>query len=337
MKKACRVAIALLLAGSGLAPSEISSAATGALGHMYPPEALPAQFMDRLAAQLLQSSGGVLRIHVAPAAQVGPERELLTRLKRGDVQIALVSSTALSAEVPEYQLFRLPFLFRGYEQADAALDGQFGRALASTARKAGMIPLAVFERGFTDLASGRAVRSPADFKGLKVYTAQDPVRVATLHALGATPITLQFAEVYTALRSGVADSAEVSLQAYSRNRFYEVQRSISKTNAYYQVDVLVASARWVVDGVDPQSRRALEEVSGETARSFRRARRSEEESLVKGLAAHGIDVVSNVNAGAFEETVWSIFTLEPFAGIVEYLMSLCGGACPFPPICCKSR
>ena len=68
--------------------------------------------------------------------------------------------------------------------------------------------------------AGRPINSPDDLKGMKIRVEENPVRVASLNAMGAQATPMAFTEVYGALQQKVVDGAENSEQTYMTNKHY---------------------------------------------------------------------------------------------------------------------
>ncbi len=61
-----------------------------------------------------------------------------------------------------------------------------------------------------------------DMKGLKIRVQNSQMMLDTISALGASPTPIAYAELYTALQTGVVDGAENPPASYFSNKFYEV-------------------------------------------------------------------------------------------------------------------
>ena len=65
-----------------------------------------------------------------------------------------------------------------------------GKKLASKLDDKGLHLLAYYENGFRQLTnSAREVKSPADLKGLKIRTMENPIHLGCLESIGGQPNT----------------------------------------------------------------------------------------------------------------------------------------------------
>ena len=96
------------------------------------------------------------------------------------------------------------------------------------------------------------MRTPADLKGQKIRVMASPVMVNTMKALGATGVPVAWAELYTALQTGVVDGAENNHPSVVAKKFYEVSK-------YYTLDEHMRIPDVIVDvdeALEPAQRRA---------------------------------------------------------------------------------
>ena len=95
------------------------------------------------------------------------------------------SASPLTGLVPEFNVFDLPFIVPSEKAADAIFDGPIGAKLAAALEPKGIKLLAYYENGFRQLTnSAHAVKNPADLKGLKIRTMQNPIHLEAFRAMG---------------------------------------------------------------------------------------------------------------------------------------------------------
>ena len=111
--------------------------------------------------------------------------------------------------VKDFGLVDMPFLFDSPAQADAVMDGPFGKALMAKLPEKGLVGLAYWELGFRQLTNSRhAITKVDDINGLKIRVIQSPLYIDLFNALGANAVPMPFPELYTALETGAVDGQE---------------------------------------------------------------------------------------------------------------------------------
>src|SRR5690606_333973 len=152
-------------------------------------------------AQSLQGSGTDFTIQQFPNSALGGEREVIEGLQLGTIDLAIVSTGATLNFVPQTGVFDIPFLFRDLAHARKVLDGKIGQDMLAAFPERGLVALAWGEQGFRHLTNNvRAVNGPADIKGLKIRTTENPIHIAAFKELGVLATPMAWPEVATALQ-----------------------------------------------------------------------------------------------------------------------------------------
>ena len=137
-----------------------------------------------------------------PAGQLGSDVQMQSALRGGTQEFAVPSTATLAGIVKEFGVIGLPFSFTSVEQADAVLDGPFGKSLLEKLPEKGLVGLAFWENGFRNLTnSKRPVTKVEDIAGLKVRTMQNPVYIDLFNGLGANAVPMAVTELFSALES----------------------------------------------------------------------------------------------------------------------------------------
>ena len=165
---------------------------------------------DSFAARVAAATGGVVKIRVYPAAQLGDSPEQIEGLRLGTLDLALAAFSHASQFCPEFGLFGAPFLFQSDAHFAAVFDGAVGDSLAEAcSRRYSIRLLSTLTSGYRVLFNGkRLVHSAADLRGLKIRVMSGEADALTWKAFGAIPVPMPYSEVYSALQAGVIDGAE---------------------------------------------------------------------------------------------------------------------------------
>lgn len=181
-----------------------------------------------------KESDGSLGINLFDNNQLGDDRVVVEGTVFGDIDIAVSSTSPLANMFSDFFLFDSPYLFLTTQEAYAALDGPVGQAILKGMEKKGLKGLAFWENGFRNFTnSKKAVKVPADVKGMKIRTMENEIHLAAWKALGANPTPMAFTELFTALQQGTVDGEENPLGVIDGNKFQEVQKFLSMTQHVY--------------------------------------------------------------------------------------------------------
>ena len=281
---AAATALATLAATPALAQTKMTLSHNAAVGN--PKHEASVKFAELLKAK----TDGRIDVQVAPAAQLGDDAPTLTGLRSGTIDFSANSQGPVSAVVPEYAAFGLPFLFPNLPTAWKVLDGPLGQQLAKASEAKGLLVLGFWDNGIRHVSNRvRPIETPADLKGLKVRTPPDPTTIDIMQALGADPQQIKFSELYVALQQGVVDGQENPLMNIWSSKLYEVQKYISLTAHKYEMTPFLMSKRsW--DRLSEADRKAVREAADEATKFNRQASLEADEKLLGELKAKGIQI-----------------------------------------------
>ena len=270
------------------------------LGHGAAPGNPRHEASVKFAEVLKARTGGRIEVQVAPSAQLGDDAAMVTAVRTGALDITANSQGAVSAAVPEYAAYGMPFLFATSAQAFKLLDGALGKELADKTAAKGMVVLGYWDNGIRHMTTGkRPISKVEDVKGLKMRTPPDSVLVDIMQALGAEAQQIKFAELYVALQQGVVDGQENPLANFHASKLYEVQKHLALTSHQFQMTPLLMSKRsW--DRLSEADRKAVTEAAAEATTLQRKLSQEADESLLADLKAKGVQVTT-VDKAAFEK------------------------------------
>jgi C4-dicarboxylate-binding protein DctP len=192
-------------------------------------------------------SGGRIKVELYPNGQLGGggDRQQIESVQLGTIQMCIPAVAVLSGFEQRFQVFDLPFLFANKPAAYKALDGPLGKKLDGYLPRLGLRNLAYAENGFRMVTNNRKpITKPADLKGLKIRTMENPIHMATFRALGANPTPISFGELYTALQQKTVDAQENPIPLIYTSKFYEVQKYCSLTGHVYAATALLVNNKW---------------------------------------------------------------------------------------------
>jgi C4-dicarboxylate-binding protein DctP len=246
------------------------------------PKGRAAEHFKRRAEEL---TGGRVRVEVHPNSTLYKDREEIEALQLGAVQMLAPSLSKFGGLAREFEVFDLPFLFADHAALRRVTEGPVGKALLQRLAPKGIVGLAYWDNGFKSFSATRPLRTPADFRGLKIRIQSSAVIEAQMRALGALPRILAFSEVYPALRAGVVEAAENPISNLYTQRMHEVQRHLTLTeHGYLGYAIIVNKRFW--DGLPRDVRAQLEVALAEaTEHANRIAKEKNDADLAKVIAA----------------------------------------------------
>jgi tripartite ATP-independent transporter DctP family solute receptor len=261
---------------------------------------------EALSRSIDASTNGEYKIQQFPNSALGGEREVIEGLQLGTIDLAIVSTGATLNFVPKTGVFDLPFLFRDLAQARKVLDGPIGQKMLQEFPKRGLIALAWGEQGFRQLTNNvRPVVEPADAKGLKIRTTENPIHIAAFRQLGVLATPMSWPEVATALQQGTIDGQENPLSVIVSAKLPQLQKYLSLTAHVYGPALVLMS---------PNAYNALSDADKEKFKTAARASAVAMREYVDAVEKSGIEdvkkqgmKVNQVDHAAFAKAVEPIY------------------------------
>jgi tripartite ATP-independent transporter DctP family solute receptor len=182
--------------------------------------------------RIKQETNGRVDIQIFPNNQLGSDTDMLSQLRSGAIEFFTLSGLILSTLVPVSSINGVGFIWESYDKVWPAMDGGLGAYVRAQIAKAG---LHAFERqwdnGYRQMTSStRPIKGPDDLKGFKIRVPVSPLWTSMFKAFDASPASINFSEVYSALQTRVVEGQENPLALISTAKLFEVQKYCSMTN-----------------------------------------------------------------------------------------------------------
>jgi tripartite ATP-independent transporter DctP family solute receptor len=231
-----RVLAGLTLLTSSTAAPRIARTQQAQWAYKYAnnlPETHPMNLRAReMAAAIKQETNGRFDLQIFPSSQLGSDTDTLSQIRSGGVEFFTLSGLILSTLVPAASINGMGFAFPDYDTVWKAMDGDLGAYIRVQIAKANLIAMdKIWDNGFRQTTtSTKPVQAPDDFRGMKLRVPVSPLWTSMFKALDASPASINFNEVYSALQTKVVDGQENPLAIISTAKLYEVQKYCSLTN-----------------------------------------------------------------------------------------------------------
>ncbi|HEU5322687.1 MAG TPA: TRAP transporter substrate-binding protein [Methylomirabilota bacterium] len=321
-----RLAAAVVL-GIALVPAVASAQQVIRLGHVAFPNSLFDIVATEYAKRVNAALAGKVELRVFHSSQLGTDEQMIKGVKVGAPEM-FIPSTIMSTVEPRYGVFEMPYIIVSRtHMKKVAEHPAVRRALFEELPRQGIRVVGVWENGFRHITNNvRAITRPEDLKGIKLRVPSGVWRVKMFRAYGANPSPMAFAEVYSALQSGVMDGQENPLAQIWSGKFHEVQKHLSLTGHVYTPAYVVASeAFW--QKLPADQRAVIEKITGEMGDYARETGERLDRELLDKMAAGGKVKVNEVDKETFiraSAAIYEEFGREVKGGgeLVKILQSL---------------
>ncbi len=257
------------------------------------------------AARVKEATSGRVEITVFPNSQLGSDTDTLSQLRSGAVEMFTLSGLILSTLVPVAAINGIGFAFKDYDQVWPAMDGKLGALVRSEIAKRGLYAFEKqYDNGYRQITSAtKPIKTPEDLRGFKIRVPVSPLWTGMFTAFGASPTSINFSEVYSALQTKIVDGQENPLAIIDSGKLYEVQKYLSVTNHMWDGFWFLANKK-AMDALPPADRVIVEREFNRSAIDERRDIAGLNTSLKATLSAKGL-AFSDVDPAAFRAALKS--------------------------------
>ena len=157
---------ALALAFSGMALADPIVIKFSHVVALDTPKGKAAEYFKKLAEERTK---GKVRVEVYPNSQLYKDKEEMEALQLGAVQMLAPSLAKFGPlGVKEFEVFDLPYIFDNYAELHKITQGPIGASLLAKLESKGIKGLAYWDNGFKNFSANKPLKTPADFRGLKM-------------------------------------------------------------------------------------------------------------------------------------------------------------------------
>ncbi len=193
-----------------------------------------------------ERTNGKIVVQLFFNSQLGGERDMVESAQMGSIEAVVFGDYLINNVAPEWGgALSLPYLMKSQDQFRSIVDGPLAKPMydAMLQRK-GLRHIAWENRGPRYLTSNKAVKTPADLKGVKIRVPEVEMSMAAWKMLGATVTPMAFPEVFLALKQGTIDAQENPYELIYGTSFYEVQKYLNQTAHLRSGYEVVVSDKW---------------------------------------------------------------------------------------------
>lgn len=282
-----RPLIAVAMAASMVPPAFAQAPIVIRFSHVVAddtPKGQAAEFFRQKAEELTR---GRVKVEVYGNSTLYKDKEEMEALQLGVVQMLAPSLAKFGPlGVKEFEVFDLPYLFDNYDDLHKVTQGPLGRMLLDKLDAKGVKGLAYWDNGFKSFSANKPLKTPEDFKGLKMRIQSSRVLNSQMRALGSLPQVLAFSEVYQALKSGLVDGTENPISNLYTQKMHEVQKHLTLTgHGYLGYAVITNKKFW--DGLPTDIRGQLDEAMQQTTHYANQIAKLENDKALENVRKSG--------------------------------------------------
>lgn len=252
----------------------------------------------------------------------------LVAVQRGNLDMAMLPPSDFAKQVPEFDILGAAYVIRDADHLAKVFESDVGeefRKLAREKLKVEILAPAYYGARHVNLKGKKKIAKPEDLAGVKLRMPGGESWQFLGKAIGANPVAMDYAEVYTGLQTGAIDAQDNPLPNDKLMKFYEVTDQIVLTGHNIGFGLLLISSA-IFDKLPAAEQQRMRELAKKAFAWSTAEYRKQEQELVGFFKEKGLDVyepdVSTFRAYAQKQYLASPLSASWPKGMVERINAL---------------
>jgi len=266
--------------------------------------------MFEMGQQWKKATDGAVVLRIYPGGVVGDERDMIRKMRIGQIQGAAISLEGLSELNQNVQAFYIPLLMEDYDDVDWYRE-RISDDLVAGIEAAGFKLLFWADVGWAHWFTKHPVRLPEDLKKTKIFTWAGDYKSAELWKKGGfSPVPLATTDVLTGLQTGLVDAiATTPLFSLSSQWFGVANHMLDINWGVLSAAVVIDLRTWYK--IKPSDQKIIMKIAQETAQVHQENNRYDDQEAIDVMKKHGLVIHTPTND---EKEQWKQFiqTWYPF-------------------------
>ena len=236
-----------------------------------------------------EETNGNVRLRIYPGGIVGDERDMIRKMRIGQIHGAAISAEGLSEVNPQYTYCFIPLFFQGYDDIDF-IRNQIKDDLISGAEKNGVKVLTMVDVGWVYWFTKDRVITPDDLKSQKIWTWAGDYKTAKLwDEAGFNAIPLSVPDVHSSLQTGLVNAMAFPPLYVAANQYFGITSNMLNMKWGILTAALVVDLK-IWKRIKPKYQNIMQKVSDEIGLEYQLNNRKEEDDAVEVMKEYGLQV-----------------------------------------------
>ena len=260
------------------------------IGHVEAEDRSVHRALVHMKEKLEEQTEGRISVEIYPNAELGGDEELCESVAMGMIQMALPSTSVITAYNEQIGILDMPYLFNDAQAAFDALDGALGEKIDEWIQDSGFVSLGYIYNGPRSTTNNvRPIYTPDDLAGLKMRVMNSPVFITMYKTLGANATPMSFSELYTGLQQNVVDGQENPPTLIYASGFQQVQKYLTMDAHVHNFLPILTNKEWL-ESLSEEDQAILKQCCAEFVAEQRETELKDNEDIVSKLEAEGMEV-----------------------------------------------
>jgi len=238
-----------------------------------------------------EKTNGQIYVDYRPLAQLGGEKDVISKLKLGAVQGMLSSSVAAANVSDRLGIVNLPYVVDTFDKLDTFRNTpELWEPFANGAQRQGIVVTDVTGYGPYGWATTSAVKTNADAKKTNFRIAEAPVNMDSYKAWGLKFTVMPWPDVPQALQTGVITGLDHTAIVCNITKKFTIAKYFTELNYAQGLFVHLINKRWL-NKLPENLRKSFLSVIEEESKKTRALTRSQHDAQVAKAKEAGVEFI----------------------------------------------
>jgi len=305
----------VLVLGAAILVSLFASTAVRAqtrirLATLLPQGTSQYHLLEAMGQQWRTGTNGALSLTIYAGGTMGSEKEMISRMRLGQLQAATLSVSGLSEIDPAVgAIQKIPLLYHSSDEMEY-VRGKLQDEMEHRLEQKGFVVVFWSDAGWVSILSRYPYMHPDDFKKSKVFvTADDQEEVTLINNLGFQAVPLEWSDVFLSLQTGMVDTVPITPFYAEASQLDTVAKHLLQLNYVPLVGATVVTKKaW--EALTPEQREVIRKAAVEAGKQIQARSRAESQEAIEamkkrsGLQVHAVTPALEEEWRHFAESVY---------------------------------
>ena len=242
-----------------------------------------------LGQQWKEVTNGEVRLRIYPGGVVGDERDMIRKMRIGQIHGAAISNEGMTEINPYFTTFYMPMMYQSYNEVDFVRE-RLSDELLNITEDNGFKILTMVDVGWAYWFSTEPIYTPDDLKNNKIFIwAGDYKSVQLYEKHGYQPVPLAMTDVLSGLQTGLITSLGFNpLYALAQQLFGIADNMLEMKWGNLTAAIIIDLKTW--NKIKPEYQQSMLTVAKKIGNGFQEKNRYESDKSVEVMKKYGLKV-----------------------------------------------
>ena len=232
---------------------------------------------------------GDVRLRIYPGGVVGDERDMIRKMRIGQIHGAAISNEGMTEINPYFTTFYMPMMYQSYDEVDFVRD-RLSNELLNKTEENGFKILTMVDVGWAYWFSTEPIYTPDDLKNNKIFIWAGDYKSAQLYEKhGYQPVPLAMTDVLSGLQTGLVTSLGFNpLYALAQQLFGIADNMLDMKWGNLTAAIIIDLKTW--NKIKPEYQESMLSVAKSIGDGFQQKNRYDSDKSVEVMKKYGLKV-----------------------------------------------